>query len=255
MKRIIGIGWDVGGWLGKKHGIATAEYSGDKIKWVLKPSATGLPESGFVPRDFYPDFDNHDDTVIVTAGIDAALAYPAAFRRLVSGQDAKIEKPGAEIDNLFAYRDTERHIYQMFQKKPLSATFDKLGNNTSLAIMTARKWCREYNFCLQPANKAGEHHTSHHLIEVYPSLIKSKGFAPIYSQLIKHIPPEVKVNSDAFDAALCALLAVSYGLSGESTLLPALVFPPDDWNNENGEGWIYYPQQKNTAQANEITVC
>jgi hypothetical protein len=60
--------------------------------------------------------------------------------------------------------------------------------------------------------------------------------------MMKMIPFEVESNSDAFDAAICALVALSYGLDGRCSLLPELVKPPDDWDKDNGEGWIYYPK-------------
>jgi len=80
------------------------------------------------------------------------------------------------------------------------------------------------------------------IIEVYPALIKTLQFSALHSNMIKMIPSEVKVNSDAFDAAICALVALAYGLAGKSSLLPELVGPPSGWNKENGEGWIYYPK-------------
>jgi len=144
LKQIIGLGWDVGGWLGKNHGIAAVEWKNNEIKWLSLPIATCLPKFGlFTPLDFYKDIDNASSDAGVVIGIDAPLGYPVAYQRLVSGGCPLMEKPEVEIDNMFAYRETERHIYRTFKKKPLSASFDKLGNNTSLAIATVRRWCAE----------------------------------------------------------------------------------------------------------------
>ena len=241
MKRIIGLGWDVGGWLGKNHGIAVVEWQNDELKWLSFPVATRLPKCGiFTPADFHKEIDNVDSDTTVVLGIDAPLGYPVAYQRLVSGGCPTMEKPDAEIDNIFAYRETERHIYRTFKKKPLSATFDKLGNNTSLAITTVRRWCVEHHFLLQPSSSSKM--SNRDIIEVYPALIKTVPFSDVYSNMIRMIPAEVGVDSDAFDAAICALVALSYGLAGKSSLLPEVVRPPEGWDKENNEGWIYYPK-------------
>lgn len=241
MRRIIGLGWDVGGWLGKNHGIAAVEWQNDEIKWLSLPTAIRLPKSGFfAPSDFYKDIDNASSDVTVFVGVDAPLGYPDAYQKLISGECPSMEKPDAEIDNIFAYRETERHIYRTFKKKPLSATFDKLGNNTSLAITTVRRWCAEHHFLLQPSFSSRL--SKREIIEVYPALIKMAQFSMIYNNMIKMIPSEVEVNSDAFDACICALVALSYGLAGRSSLFPEIVRPPDDWDNESNEGWIHYPK-------------
>jgi hypothetical protein len=149
LKWIIGLGWDVGGWLGKNQGLAAVEWQNNKLKWLSFPTATRLPKLGFFkPLDFYRDIDNASSDATVVLGVDAPLGYPVAYQRLVSGGCPAMEKPDAEIDNIFAYRENERHIYRTFKKKPLSATFDKLGNNTSLAITTVRRWCAEDHFLL-----------------------------------------------------------------------------------------------------------
>ena len=227
--------------MGKKHGIAAVEWEKGELNWLMNPAATQLPSSGiFTPADFYKDIDQTVGDSIVVFGVDAPLGYPTAYRRLVSGDCLLIEKPGGEIDNVFAYRETERHVFQTFKKKPLSATFDKLGNNTSLAITTVRRWAAEHNFLLQPSSASGL--SNREIIEVYPGLIKTKEFFDVYNCMIQLIPSGVETKSDAFDAAICALLALSYGLAGKSPLLPELVGPPSSWDKENSEGWIYYPK-------------
>ncbi|MCV5480433.1 hypothetical protein OFN48_34325, partial [Escherichia coli] len=67
-------------------------------------------------------------------GIDAPLAFPRALRDLLNGQPHSCAVPEREIDNPYAYRDCERWLYQQYGKKPLSATFDRLGNNATLAL-------------------------------------------------------------------------------------------------------------------------
>lgn len=45
IKRIIGIGWDVGGWMGDKQGLAVVQWDlgSDKLVWLGKPSQTTIP--------------------------------------------------------------------------------------------------------------------------------------------------------------------------------------------------------------------
>lgn len=67
-------------------------------------------------------------------GIDAPLAFPRALGNLLAGRGVECAVPQREIDNPYAYRDCERWLHQQYGKKPLSATFDRLGNNATLAL-------------------------------------------------------------------------------------------------------------------------
>jgi len=239
LDHIIGLGWDVGGWLGKNHGIAAVEWFNEEIRWIYTPKAVRLPKCGiFTPDDFYSS-DNTPHNPRVILGVDAPLGYPAMFQKLVGGGCPSLEKPEAEIDNGFAYRDTERYIYKEFKKKPLSATFDKLGNNASLAIMTTRRWWSEFDFQMLPSPNEGA--VKHAIIEVYPALLKIKALSDMYNKVKQLIPVEYTASPDAYDAAICALLALGYGLAGKSPHLPKLIGPPANWNGLSSEGWIYYP--------------
>lgn len=237
---IVGLGWDVGGWMGKKQGIAAVQWNRGEVRWLYTPKTTKLPKSGvFLPTDFYEsiDMDNKDQSIVV--GIDAPLGYPAIFSRLVSGEYPSFDMPQSEINNRYAYRDTERFIYSQFNKKPLSATFDKLGNNTSLAVTTVRMWCLQYGFSLNPFGSDTE--TQRKIIEVYPALLKSSSLSQTYSRLQKLVPIEYNLSSDSYDAAMCALLALAYGLGGLDQEFPRIMEPPHNWNGVPSEGWIYYP--------------
>ena len=80
-------------------------------------------------------------------GIDAPLAFPRALADLLAGWGSGFPVPQREIDNPYAYRDCERWLYQHYGKKPLSATFDRLGNNATLALPCCRasgicNWCQ-----------------------------------------------------------------------------------------------------------------
>ena len=122
-KMLIGLGWDVGGWQGKKQGFAVAVWDGMNIEWKGSPCVTSLAELGNDPiqvlhtlwhgfmgtEGFGPN-----DTVVI--GIDAPLGWPLDFQALINNTahiPAIVEK---QIDNRYAYRDTERYIYSLYKK-------------------------------------------------------------------------------------------------------------------------------------------
>ena len=43
---MIGIGWDVGGWMGTNHGFAVCQWDkqNNSIEWVGSPNETSIPE-------------------------------------------------------------------------------------------------------------------------------------------------------------------------------------------------------------------
>ena len=79
-------------------------------------------------------------------GIDAPLGWPAEFVRLV-GRAPNHARPylppaGGEFESRLAYRYTDRAVHRRCGKKPLSAAFDKLGNNATKAIAVCQLLCR-----------------------------------------------------------------------------------------------------------------
>jgi hypothetical protein len=60
---------------------------------------------------------------------------------------------------------------------------------------------------------------------------------------IQHCPADAVAGTNECDAAICALLALSFALDGQSGLLPRLVSPDSSVTREElrCEGWIYYP--------------
>ena len=71
----------------------------------------------------------------VSLAIDAPLAFPRAFHGLLQGKLATEQVPEDEMTNPYAYRDCERWLHEQYGKKPMSASFDKLGNNATLAAV------------------------------------------------------------------------------------------------------------------------
>ena len=166
-------------------------------------------------------------------GIDAPLAFPRAFCALLAGQGAAVPVPEREIDNPYAYRDCERWIHERYGKKPLSASFDRLGNNASLALVMVA--------ALAPLVRVPQQApvAARALLEVYPALAKQGGKRACAEPGIHALLPEtLQPGTDQYDAALCALMALQYAAGDKVKALPPLQAPPADFPRD--EGWIYH---------------
>ncbi|MGM7701438.1 hypothetical protein ACSVDE_06895 [Pseudalkalibacillus sp. Hm43] len=244
MTKILGIGWDVGGWMGSKQGIAAATFNLDtqKFEWIGTPRNTNLKKhQHWTPQSILEALDpkiSIEEFEEVTIGMDASLGFPIAYRKLVNQEDHELKFPSKEIQNPFAYRDTERHIFEKFGKKPLSAPFDKLGNNTTLALSYALKWSREEGFKMIP--QQGNKSSKHVMIEVYPALVKSMEQSFIKEEILKRIPSEINPRSDAYDAAICSILALLFKGNGQFIENVTLQDPCIHKETATEEGWIYY---------------
>jgi hypothetical protein len=81
MANVLGIGWDVGGWIGRKQGVAVATFCRDGLQWRGQPRAFRLKDLGSPdwslldlirlawPEVSYDILDNH----CVVLAIDAPL--------------------------------------------------------------------------------------------------------------------------------------------------------------------------------------
>ena len=236
------IGWDVRGWMSKEQAVAVLALHGDRIEWL------GFSERfKFSPLEpltlsslLIPAFEGHlpsilsDRTEIVLA-IDAPLAFSSDFRALVNDESRLIEPPKSEIENPLAYRACERWVKEQFNKKPLSASFDKLGNNASLAISFSR-WLTSEGFSLVPQDGTT---STRAIIEVYPGLTKmdmGRSY-PAIPPLAQRIPTQFEPGTDIYDAAICALLGAIYSGWGRGLNIPELMQPVDGFDNV--EGWIF----------------
>ena len=241
---VVCLGWDVGGWMGRKHGAAAVAWqlSTRSVQWLGSPSQFRLP-GPFLPfLDFVTqavgggDLGLLEDARLIV-GIDAPLGYPSAYRRLVAGEAVVPNRFEREIDNVFAYRRTERHVQEELGKKPLSAPFDKLGNNASVAISHARQWSAENGLTVVPFRDASA--SDGVIIEVYPALSKTKDGVAVPA-LSQWMPNGVKVGTDAYDAAICALTALAFAAGGKVDGLPEVCELDQDYPEIAEEGWIYY---------------
>ncbi|MFM5709359.1 MAG: DUF429 domain-containing protein [Aeromonas veronii] len=239
----IGIGWDVRGWQGSAQAVAVVGWQADSnsLHWLgvsplFRLSSRVAPDLAALLR---PALQNELTLMQVEAcpqlalGIDAPLAFPRALRGLLNGQPHSCAVPEREIDNPYAYRDCERWLYQQYGKKPLSATFDRLGNNATLALSMLPR-LSDLQLVPTVAPKA-----SRAVLEVYPALAKVGGKAsPARPELAALLPADVLVGTDRYDAVLCALMALQYAAGGKVTVLPELISPPSDMPCD--EGWVYH---------------
>ncbi|SHJ88069.1 Protein of unknown function [Dethiosulfatibacter aminovorans DSM 17477] len=239
-RRIVSIGWDVGGWMGKKQGFSMSlwDYEKEEFSWIGKPSEMSLPKNRLITPDEIMGIlsstfsDRELDEYQIIIAIDAPLGYPEAFVKFISSEDVISAKPDKEINNPLAYRDTERHIHKVFDKKPLSSVFDKIGNNATVAISHIRTWSSEHEYIVQPSNRCSKRE----IIEVYPALVKGNDFLQeLFDEII---PDTVKRESDAYDSAICSIMGLKYYLGEEFLGVPVAVGPVEDI--EQKEGWIYY---------------
>lgn len=236
------IGWDVRGWMSKEQAVAVLLVLDDRIEWLgfcerFKFSQSEpLTLSSLINPTFEGDallsIINFTDIIVA---IDAPLAFSSDFCALVEGKPQFLEPPKSEIDNKLAYRDCERWVREQFNKKPLSASFDKLGNNASLAISLARGLKSE-GFGLVPQDGKP---SARSIIEVYPGLTK-KGMGrhhAVISSLARYMPIQFEPGTDIYDAAICALLGAVYSGWGRTLNIPPLVQPTADYDVK--EGWIF----------------
>ncbi|AXF57672.1 DUF429 domain-containing protein [Salicibibacter kimchii] len=242
--KVIGIGWDVGGWLGSNHGVAICEWDSTKqtIEWKGAPTEISIPNSGRLSLQqlisSVDDTLDSDDDRRMIIGVDAPLGYPKAFKQLINGEINPVDKPEKEIQNPLAYRYTDRAIYEMLGKKPLSAVFDRIGNNTTVAMSHAKLWEKRDGFKIYPMEKQGKEDKKI-IIEVYPALLKASKKSEAHTNIRQYLPTNIKPGTDAYDACICALYAIAFGVNDSP--LPNLAHPPThEKETVKEEGWIYY---------------
>lgn len=97
---------------------------------------------------------------------------PLAFTELLARRSTPLIQMGAELDNPLAYRETDRHIYRTFLKRPLSGSFDKLGNNATVAMVHTSRLATAGQLRVAPFDESQIGIPT--AIEVYPALLKQK---------------------------------------------------------------------------------
>jgi len=229
--------------MGNNHGFAVlfAEQEDNSLKWLGEPKEMTIPGNSYfslkqVLDKLAGDIDLNAENMRITLGIDAPLGFPRDFRLFLQNGGYDYVRPKKEIYNPLAYRETDRHIYEKFGKKPLSAVFDRIGTNATVAIAHARRWVKEYGFTIQPASTSPKKN----IIEVYPALLKEGKSYPADPYYNEKLPESVDPGSDAYDASLCALMAAGYASVGKVDCLPRVVSPREVTKQIKSEGWIFY---------------
>lgn len=240
---VVAIGWDAGGWRGKKQGLAALirEETG-QIRLLQPPSGRSLEQWGEAHRlDRFVEVATAGTATRkshrVVIGIDAPLGFPSAFTKLLNGTATAVNLEKEMIHNRYAFRETDRVIAERF-KMPLSASFDKLGNNASVAMHYALGW-REQGLRVLPFDV--DDGVSDIAIEVYPAIVceSAGGDRPSWLQPILNLAEGLERGSDTQDALVCAALALAYHSCGTGGL-PRMAGP--DRELPKGEGWIYTPE-------------
>jgi Protein of unknown function (DUF429) len=201
-KPVLGVGWDVGGWCVSKQGVAAATLVDGAVQWLSSPRAFRLstgPINTFDQLLAAAAGPNANPTAYrVFLAVDASLAFPAPFRAFLNGEDVPPFCPRKRIENPPAYRFTEREVYRVFRKTPFSGSFDKLGNNATVAMWHLRKWKAADAVRVVPFDTARADMAV--AIEVYPALAKlateEKGRA--VAELDAHIG-KLRPDSDEYD--------------------------------------------------------
>ncbi len=100
-----------------------------------------------------------------------------------------------------------------------------------------QKWRDEFGYAAYPFDDDLEDNKA--IIEVYPALLKDLT-GEVNSTVKECLPQGIRVGTDAYDACICALLAVLYGAQGRFKNFSPLVAPPHQMLTVKSEGWIYY---------------
>lgn len=237
------IGWDVGGWLGTKQAVAAITIEPDgawrHVGNACRFSVPMIVDHGVLAllRVAWPEapadvLETHR-TVIA---IDAPLSFPAAFTRLLAGEHPERIHWSKEIENPLAYRACDRYLAAEHKKKPLSASFDKLGNNATVAMLMTRRWGQREGFRVLPFDASTDGRRE--LIEAYPALLKREGV--VVDRVRELLPTGLADATDEQDAAICAVVALAH-LGATDARVPPLVGPLDD---SMLDGWIYAPARE-----------
>lgn len=237
---VLAIGWDVGGWGGRRHGIATIRYSsGSHWSTACAPTAVRLP-AGLESFDEWKAWAcglcGHSSAATrVVVAIDAPFGLPVAFGDLLDWRPAQLPRERMLVTNPYALRKTDRWVAARF-KLPLSAAFDKLGNNATVAMHHLAFW-RAQGVRVLPFDADDDACPT--ALEVYPAIVRTdrEGSQPEWVRTLLSDCPRGDLHTD--DALVCAALALAWACPGAAGA-PRLERAPSELPDR--EGWIYYPE-------------
>lgn len=252
-KKEISIGWDVGGWSGKNHGLCILEASESEIK-LIRASSINVYD---VKSTLQSVLEKKDDNTNITIAIDAPLQFPELFQQLISKNQSVFfdQIKLMQNKNPLAWRATDLFIKQKFGKTPLSASFSFLTSNATVAIALIGELKAIFpEIAIMPFDELSDTR----IIEVYPGLLKSKLLKESeaflkYKELIKsglfkktegfnYYFEDGKEKTDTADAIICALYGL--GISCNNSSIPRLCIevPSELKETTRSEGWIYFPE-------------
>lgn len=253
MAQLVSIGFDCGGWQGKKNAFSALIYDDSQISWK-PPRIEEIPNNpGFISFEKLVEILNlppNPDEIIIA--IDAPLGIPNDFIPFFDGK-IQMKKPASGIENRVAYRYTDQYINRVSGIKPLSI-LDKMGINMTVARTHVNEWSKDGFKIVSPKDPQ----EGKKIIEVYPGTIRKcspfvkNQIGKILSKLhdlsiLKnydyYLPVPGAQKSDELDSALCAILGMSF-LVKDNSEIPKLesIIPKEYLNNDNyiKEGWIYH---------------
>jgi hypothetical protein len=124
MKDVLEIGWDVGGWVGKKQAVAVARWTDGRLDWLGRAAcfklATLRPDWGLGDLVQQTWSDAPKDVLArhrIVLAIDAPLGFPTAFADLLAGR-ATPASPRTAWRPL-AYRDRPPHLRALHEEARL----------------------------------------------------------------------------------------------------------------------------------------
>src|SRR3712207_6118964 len=124
---ILAVGWDVGGWLGRKQAVAVIEQDGEQRGWRGGPEKFTLDRlmqcGGSVSDLIKIAWDEAPaDTMVryrIVLAIDAPLGLPMPFKAFVSGRQLTSATTPRDIFDQLAYRTTDHHVIKHLGGRPL----------------------------------------------------------------------------------------------------------------------------------------
>ena len=223
MNDMVFIGWDVGGWHGQKNSLAVIDINGQLVEGFPITIENIRDEEAFIKMiNHFPKF---------VLGIDSPLRFPKAFKDLLNDSlKGLIKQDYKMIQNPLAYRYTDKKIHQVFEKHPLSASFDKLGNPATVAMYYINKFKEQLECSILPFDTKSE---NRNVIEVYPAILDPDVF--FKHGKIFECYEEMKAKGktgDEKDAIKAAFIALAVYKNGFKTYADA--------GEDLSEGWIYY---------------
>ncbi len=281
-KKVISIGWDVGGWHGEKNAICKLEYDGEKITMSKPEILKKVFDQKGIP--YFIETVIKDDYKQFILAIDAPLGLPVEFTNLINGNEVFIpDVEKGSFENRLAFRETDMHIKSILKKTPISPSFDKLTNNLTLALNMTR--LLKNSFKIYPFHDY-DSMNKNNVIEVYPGIFrtdnpkksasndelnrfnkirtsKKRILEMMIGGLDKQFDEQLgtaleyyttddsnEKKTDKADAFICSLLGLSF-LLGKEAGLPEIskVIPQKRATHQidkevvRKEGWIYYPEE------------